>query len=302
MAAFDFKGLASSITQTPQSQSHTMANQNTRRQGWCWTLNNPTDEEAAEVDALQQAATYTIFGKEKGDSGTFHLQGYVFFPTKKSFTQVKAMLPRAHWEGQRGTTDQAADYCKKEGDYMEFGNPPMSKKRKGEIGREFWEDILEKAKRGKFDEIDPKVQITHYRSLKAIASDHRTMPADLDCHDNLWYWGDTGTGKSRTARTENPGAYLKMCNKWWDDYQGEETVLIEDFDKAHHVLGHHLKIWADRYAFPAEVKGGKVNLRPKKIVVTSNYPPDEVWAHEPGTLGPILRRFKVVHFECPFGQ
>lgn len=273
-----------------------------RSRSWCWTLNNYTDPDAADADALQQATVYTVMGKEVGEQGTPHLQGYSYFKQPQTLKKMKEYLPRAHFEPARGTPQQAADYCKKEGSFMEFGTLPMSQKRKGELGKEFWDDVLEKAKRGKFEEIDSKVQISHYRSLKAIAADHRTMPDDLDCHDNLWYWGDTGTSKSYTARTENPGAYLKMCNKWWDDYQAEDVVIIEDFDKAHHVLGHHLKIWADRYAFPAEVKGGKVNLRPKKIIVTSNYSPDEIWAHEPGTLGPILRRFKIVHFECPFGQ
>lgn len=122
------------------------------------------------------------------------------------------------------------------------------------------------------------------------------MPEDNEVITNEWYYGTTGTGKSLKARSENKGFYLKMCNKWWDGYLNEEVVLIEDFDKNHHVLGHHLKIWADRYAFPAEVKGSKVNLRPKKIIVTSNYHPQEIWANEPQTLEPILRRFKVSHF------
>lgn len=89
---------------------------------------------------------------------------------------------------------------------------------------------------------------------------------------------------------------MKLPNKWWDGYQRQPNVIIDDFDKCHMVLGYHLKIWADRYAFAAEVKGSTILIRPLKIVVTSNYHPKEIWGETPNTLDPILRRFKIVHF------
>jgi hypothetical protein len=77
-------------------------------------------------------------------------------------------------------------------------------------------------------------------------------------------------------------------------------VLLEDFNnKKHDVLVHHLKICGDRYPFPAEVKGGSRTIRPEKIIVTSNYHPEEIWT-ESGDLDPILRRFKVTKFGDPF--
>ncbi len=84
----------------------------------------------------------------------------------------------------------------------------------------------------------------------------------------------------------------------------EDTVLIEEWDKSHSVLAHHLKLWADRYPFNAEVKGGTTGkIRPKRIVVTSNYHPRDIWGDDPeGALGPILRRFNVTHFDTKFNN
>jgi len=123
-------------------------------------------------------------------------------------------------------------------------------------------------------------------------------PDDLPSEDQIgyWYWGETGSGKTYAAIHEFPDAYRKIANnKWWDGYQNEDFVIIDDLDKAHNYMGYHLKIWGDRYAFAVETKGGYRYIRPKKIVVTSNYPPEHIW-EDSTTLGPIRRRFKVVHF------
>lgn len=118
----------------------------------------------------------------------------------------------------------------------------------------------------------------------------------------LWYYGPTGTGKFCSAREEYPELYLKMCNKWWDNYQGEDVVLLEDFDEDHAKLVHHLKIWGDCYPFPAEVKGGSIKIRPKLIIVISNYKIEDIWSKK-SDYEPILRRFKQVHFpETPFAK
>lgn len=113
----------------------------------------------------------------------------------------------------------------------------------------------------------------------------------------LWYYGTTGCGKTFAATTEYPDSYRKCANnKWWDGYQDEDSVLIDDLDKSHHYMGFHLKIWADRYSFIAETKGSSRYVRPSKIIVTSNWHPNEIWS-ESQTLEPILRRFKVVKFQ-----
>jgi len=274
-----------------------------RDRGWCFTLNNP---EPNSLDDVRKVCRYIISGYERAPTtDTPHLQGFVYFHTVRSFDQVKKLLPDAHLEMQKGSFEEAIDYCLKECDWHEEGDKPMTKKAQGKRGREYWDGQLALAKAGKVEQCDSQLQITHDLTLYRIAQRHAPMPQSLEQIDNYWYYGEAGHGKSHAAYAALGGelvAYKKMCNKWWDGYNGQEGVIIEDFDIDHKMLGHHLKIWADKWAFPAEVKGGVINIRPKKIIVTSNWSPDEIW-DKPQTLAPIRRRFKVVHFgETIFNQ
>lgn len=276
---------------------------NTKSNGFCFTLNNYSDSDLERCHniSVNPLVRYMVVGKEVGESGTPHLQGYIYFHSRIVFDTVRKLLPPCHIIVAKGDAQSNFEYCSKDGEFEETGDRPVSQKRKGQLGKEFWDHQLQLAKKGRICECDSKLQITHFSSLNAISARYAPMPANLTAPDNLWYYGPTGTGKSFKARSDNPGAYLKMCNKWWDGYQSEDVVIIEDFDKIHSVLGHHLKIWGDCYAFPAEIKGSKLNLRPAKLIVTSNYHPSEIWT-DPSTLEPILRRYVVTEFKRTINQ
>jgi hypothetical protein len=154
-----------------------------------------------------------------------------------------------------------------------------------------------------------EISVMQVRGLKNARMDLReevrsssapsTISGDMD---NYWFWGPSGTGKSMEARRRWPMFFYKNCNKWWCGYDGQATIMVEDFDKNHACLCHHLKIWADRYPFTAEVKQGSTGtIRPDRIVITSNYHPRDIWP-DAGDLEPILRRFKIVHFDEKFNM
>ena len=61
------------------------------------------------------------------------------------------------------------------------------------------------------------------------------------------------------AKLGAEGYYPKLNNKWWDGYQSQKVVIMEDVDKETvKFLHHHLKIWADRWGFIGETKGARL--------------------------------------------
>lgn len=137
----------------------------------------------------------------------------------------------------------------------------------------------------------------------------RTPAPDTEDVKGIWLYGGSGCGKSTWARAfamDNGGMYLKAQNKWWDGYEGQRVVVLDDLDIA--ALNHYLKIWADKWACTGEVKCGTVNLYHHYLVVTSNYTIQEIV--QKGEKSPesfdenlyeaLSRRFKVM--TLPEGQ
>lgn len=260
---------------------------------YLFTWNNYTEDSEKYLRSLA-GVRYCCGGYEVAPTtGTPHIQGYIMWKDAKSLSATIKLLPGCHIT-PASTVEEGIAYCKKEGKYFEFGVPPVSRKRKGEMEKERWAEARKKACTGRMKEIEDELFIRYYSTFKKMEKDHMVTLPCLEILDNQWIYGPSGSGKSRMAREENPGSYYKMANKWWDGYEGQETVIIEDLDKAHGVLGHHLKIWADHGAFIAETKGAGIMIRPKKIIVTSNYCPSDIW-QETEMLEPIMRRFKLIY-------
>lgn len=258
---------------------------------WCFTVNNwePKDEELFQ----QLECKYLVYGREVGDSGTPHLQGFVTFKGQQRLSALKKIHETAHWEAAKGTSRQASDYCKKDGDYFEKGDAPSPGKRTDLL------DIAKAVKSGmtlkEVSDMSPDTYIRNYRGIANYASLH-VEEYEADDVRGIWIHGPPGTGKSHHARlfaSANGGVFNKAQNKWFDGYNGEPVIVLDDMDND--ALAHYLKIWSDKYACSGEIKGGTVKLRHKWFVVTSNYDIDSLFEEKGGVMcAAIKRRFKQI--------
>jgi len=199
----------------------------------------------------------------------------------------------------------ADDYCNKEATRIDgpwsYGVKPARKDLKGDTARRNKElmemgtvTAVEKGYIKAEDALKLERALAMLRILKTEHYEHDDVRGE-------WHWGVSGAGKSHTVRTTYPDAYIKEQNKWFDGYQGEETILIEDLDGDH--LAHYLKIWADKYSCKGEAKGYQVKLQHKRLVVTSNFSIEEIFKDKPEiTREAIKRRFKITHYPYVYNK
>ena len=277
-----------------------------RSKHWCFTINNPTEEDDVNPDDFE----YIIIAQEVGKDGTPHLQGYVVFKIRKYLTGAKKMFLRAHLEIMRGTSEQAIHYCKKPvpdctckhcikakdqvPDWIEAGTVP---KTNSERMTSRWAESRKLAEEGNFDDIAPDMWIRYIHSFLRIRQLKAKTPDKLGKRSNLWIVAPSGYGKSTYAWENYPDAYDKMPNKWWLAYKDEETIILDDWSpKECEYMSYYLKRWADVFPFMAETKGGGKFIRPTKFVVTSQYTIKECF-DDPKVVEAIQNRFKVLELQ-----
>lgn len=277
-----------------------------QRRTWCFTLNNYSqDEYSGLCRHFGDKCKYFIIGKEVGEQGTPHLQGYCHFSAPYRLTKLKnEFSDRAHWEVAKGAGDHNYVYCSKEGDYVEGGDISLGKGkgRKRKTRDELAVEYSAAVARGRcgiseFADANPGVfawsGFTLLRNAMGLA---RAVPRP-DIHVR-WLYGPPGVGKSRFAHAEYPEGFIKEPRtKWWTGYLLEKEVIIDDFGPKGIDINHLLR-WFDRYKCYVETKGDMCPLLADKFIVTSNFHPCECFRDDKGDIHSqteaLLRRIELI--------
>lgn len=261
-----------------------------RSRDWCFTVNNYTEANVKTVCEVCSAAKYGIYGEETAKTGTHHLQGYIYFVNAKSFSKMRKLLPDgAHIEVTRGTPLQASEYCKKEGKFREFGTLPEKQGKRTDLDNV--RDTL--ADTGRIRDVVAVAQ--SYQSIRMAEVHLKYFEVKRTWKPHVsWYYGDTGTGKTKAAY-EELGLECYTCmqtGKWFEGYDAHENVLIDDFRYTFMEFNEFLKL-LDRYAFQVQCKGGSRQFLAKRIIITSPMHPSLAYCVDEN-INQLLRRIDVI--------
>ena len=263
-----------------------------RSRDWCFTINNYQEADISSLLEIATTTVYLVFGKEVGSSGTPHIQGYLYFKDAKTFSRLKKLMPTAHIEPRcdKSTPLQAATYCKKDGDFQEFGTLPQPQGKRNDL--QVVRDMINNGSRM----IDVLEVATSYQSVKMAELMLKYKEKKRNWKPYVeWYWGSTGTGKSRAAFSKfGDDCYVAMDSaKWWEGYDAHENVIIDDMRDSFMPFQAFLRL-LDRNAYRVEVKGASRQFLARHIIITSPHHPKDMYRAEMEDIEQLLRRIDVI--------
>lgn len=238
----------------------------TSTKSWLFTINNYTERDIKWLESLEVNAM--TVGKEVGENGTPHLQGFVTWKRTYRLGALKKLHEKAHWEPAKAC--DAANYCRK-------GEVIIDIKKSNQGYRNDIDTAYEKAREGipmsEYLEHKPNHQcIKIFEIAKKTFQKDRTFKPEL-----TWIWGPSGVGKTRMVFEKEPDLWISGKNlRWWEDYENQEAVLFDDF-RGDFCTFHELLRILDRYPYTVEVKGGSRKLNSKRMYITSCYPPERIY-------------------------
>lgn len=273
---------------------------------WVFTHNCQTEDEeiAPPLDPINY--DFIVCQLEVApETGQVHWQGYVQFSERLRLTAVKKLNPHAHWEPARGSPNDNINYCTK----------ALSRK----PGTEVWQVGIVKSAGIRSDLLALRDAVKTGKTRKDLFNDDYLMPIFArypKLYDSLcltyrrppnWRkrkvivkYGDTGTGKSRAAYEDcwDTGELwvppISTTKLWFDGYDGERVVQLEDFaGSASHISLTLLLRLLDGYPMQVEIKGSFVWFDPHKIIITTNIKPTFWYDFKNRTkqYAALLRRF-----------
>ncbi len=269
----------------------------------CFTWNNPDGLICFDEEKME----YLVYQEEISESGTYHFQGYCEFKNQTSLNPAKELLggDRVHIERRRGSQEQAIAYCKKADtrvphtEPVEEGTPRAQGKRMDLEG--FKGAVMQGSKMR--DLLDDHWGVIarypkFYQTLTLLNRPTRSHELEVTL-----LIGETGLGKTRSVM-EKYGAsddfYLSSLNNgtmWFDTYDGQSIVLLDDFSGAasHFPLCSLLRL-LDRYPLLVPTKGGHTWWLPNQVFVTTNIFPQHwyKWENRGEQYKALARRFHVV--------
>lgn len=306
---------------------------------WCFTIWDPKWRHTQLNNNQLSKIQYCIYSLEKGKNGSNsrgnaardhgrnssepdphaehgkHIQGYLECLRSLKPGSIKLLLgqPTVHLEIRKGTRAEARDYCRKSDTHLsgpwEYGIwREAGQGRRTDVAE--LKDVIDTT--GSIlacFEHDFGATVRMHRGLeKYLTLTQQAARAQYRILTVIWIWGPTRTGKTRHVYdSSSAGNVYPLTIReplWFDGYENQETLLLDDFSDSKLPL-HQLLVLLDGHPTTVQVKGGMTWAGWNKVFITTNRHPNEFYpggtpernaltariskiGHKPSLHGPIL--------------
>lgn len=279
---------------------------------WNFTWNNyPPDYEEVFFTSLgADSIRYVVMGKEIAPTtGTHHVQGFVSFKNsrvrgrnskktgKPDPRSLRGLLYGVSWRPVRKTPHLAANYCRKDNDYREFGERPRPQGERTDLCA-VAEEVVYGATPSEVAEKFPAEYVKYNKGIQALFfSLHRDR---TERPNIIWLAGASGVGKNEIITQKHGRDYYVKSDgtEFWIGYEFQQAVVINEFTTADRdpkkgwVLETLLQLF-DKHKFNVHIKGTHAPFSSPFIYITSPWLPSYWYPREPD-LNQLLRRLDAV--------
>lgn len=292
------------------------------------TYNNYGENYDSFINWCRDKCSYFIIGKEVGEKGTPHLQGYLEFENQIRWSTLKKKWNAIHWE-EPFDQESSIKYCMK-------GEQPKDDWKKNKWNSPLWgknADFIEEGtpkKQGERTDLkkiadsilnndtnvdticveNPMLYHLYGRTLHKVEDLAMRQRYRTTMTQGYWYYGPTGCGKSIKAfENFSPSTHYVWKlndNNWQDGYTQQDTVIIDDFrgsipyDELLRMVDIH-----PNYYVPRRGKE-PIPFTSKTVIITSSLKPEQVYNRrdKEDSIEQLLRRFIVekVSQKCSGGN
>ena len=260
----------------------------------------------SEYEFDESKMKYLIIGKETCPStNRKHWQGYVEFKNPYTLNSIKKLFKddKIHVEARKGSARQASDYCKKEGNFKEYGT--ISKQGERTDLDRLKDEILTEGL--KVDDIvidNPTMYHQYGRTLHKIEDLKMRKIFRTEQTKGIWYWGETGVGKSHKAfegyTPDTHYVWQYEQSGWQDGYCQQETVIMNEFRGQ--VKYSELLELLDKWPYSVKRRHREpMPFTSKLIIITSSMHPKDIYTNidAKDSLKQLYRRCDIIEITKP---